>query len=913
MSFLKKILGRVYKNSGQGFNLKNQMMKKAVVAEETGYLPDTLTPLEDFDETGQMQPKQVDPSYSVAMERYIDQNVNESQLPPIPSEWVDDINLRMHFQNIAQQRIGNMSESFVSRAFQATMMAKEAPVSPQQQAPQQQSPQQQGDDYVDIDTDLVTKFLDTPHALSVLDSISTSILQSGYSQVNNKDTADARAWQSVAFALGPPIAKKRGEGIRRDQRFNYFLFNPDKMPVDISRDYQQFLVANPEIKTDQAIEYLKSNFGDKLITALNEDINNNDPSIKQWILKQEGHVAKDETDEQIGVSLTGGGDDADAYNLQEEDIGSMNLNRVEQREKDVREISDEKNSLTRSVKAFAKLYIQDVVRDMKEVLSKAVESSYNKYPGKESYNIERMNLFNKKLLDQYLEIFNSDPVIDPKTGAVSFRKYQQDPKNPNKQIYTARIDIPQEDIISIFKGNIEKDVTDLYRDIKDQRKEGKADFDILNWFKKSQDKGILPHTALQDSYKKAYIIKSIIRNALKKNTIDGIASNPEHIFTGSKEMGSEEMLKMLYQLSNSDEQGISKEERKRRVARYIDMTEKDAQNPKGGNYEMYKTFADMKRQNLEPGSEESKEMANSMKPYAQYDSMYLMEGLNDAKQNQSDPYHSDVFKAFLGALNPHKRVRTGKLSNIYNSLMGKGEEYKEDVSMLSKKEAIQYRNLKLSKMRYESTLQDKEKAIETQHVKIKKVTDKYHARISKALISANKKRKIQGLRDMSMGEYVGKPEWDGKSPLHYEDYIRAGINKAKDSLWGKDEATHWRDFGPMRQIETIKNREPQPTYNEAGDRIEPPIRSQNVQFIKNKIQEANLALDEFRKTHKITDIQDRMAEALCKTYLVKIASIKETVSRYSNMKIAFNVSIFNNMVQDIHNNFELEFNKIFGI
>lgn len=894
MSFLKKILKRINKSSiNKSFNLKKYANKKIAYLEEEE-LGAGLTSLEQFEAPAMSPEVEIDEQTSTSMRRYIDQNANVQQMAPMPADWINDINLRMHFQNLAQQVMGNMSEAFVSRALQSTEVSQEAPPS-------------MGEDWqsvmADFDVDLVESFFSSPNVSSILQSVSNSIKQSGYKQGVDDDTAREIAQEAVMIALGKPGQKQRG-GTRRDQRFNYFLSNPDKMPPHIAQDFR----SNSSGGTDESIAYLRDNYGQELIQALSEQITNEDPSVKQWVLKNSGNVGN-VIEESLGESLTGG--DERGTNIQDTDIAKSNLERIQQRDQDIRLTEDQRKAVQDKATAiFANKYLGDVVKDMGDALSQSIESSYNKFDEKKEYGVERMNMFTRMLVDQYQDLLTSQGQIDANGDMV----FSND---------DGRIIVPSDTIKDIFAGNMNVSDEELYKVIEQQRKEGMPNFDIIDWFKR-QGKSVLTHSSLQKEYKKEFALKTRIKNLVKQ----GYDEQAILAYALQKSDGGEytnQELKNTLDRSSNAIGATDSDEYNRRLARYIRM----AANPLGDKY--YEQLGMYSGQSMKKEQGEGyQEAKKSMKPFAQHDVRYLMEGLQDAKQDESKNYPSDVFKAFMGSLNPHKKVRQDYFPEIYKNLIGKNdEEYHEDISMLNESQRDEFLKLEKIKNHYQNSLQMKENVIQKEQTKADKKVTSYHNKIKKAYEQHLDRLKKQGFPPISLGDFIGVPEWDGESLLSKEDYIRMvtdrsiNIGKAIDVLWGEEgKIYNYKVMPPLQKIELLRNRETQKAKDpdtgqlilgKDGQPLDANIRLQSVAYIQDKLSQIEAQLEEFKNVHNMTPSQYNMASALCKDYFRKMASIENLSNIYQGMKMASVAVDLDIMVSQIEKKFKKDFDNILGM
>lgn len=939
MSFLKKILKRIEKSSKSvGFNLKKHVNKKLAWMEEED-LGAGLTPLQQFDTPAKVTPPAapIDPSINIAMEKYINQNANAEQLAPMPPEWISDIGLRMNFQNLAQNILGNMSEAFVSRALQATEVMQEEP--PQEAQPAQEETWQSLGDF---DIDLVETFFSSPNIQQTIQSISNSIMKSGYRQGIDADTAEEIVLESAKIALGQPGVKQRGGGSRRDQRFNYFLFNPQKMPPNVA---QALNAQGQPSNTDESIAFLKENFGEELIQALYEQVANEDPSIKQWVLKSSGNVGS-VIEKSLGTSLTGGEDRG--TNIQDSDIGEMHKNRVQQRETDIRLIDSQKDQITKAALSFSRLYIQDIIYGMKDILSGAVESAYAQYP-ENADKIERMQVFNKQLLDQYLKLSMVMPEIDAKGNAVF--------KN-NEGQFT----IPQEELVNLFKGQIDRPAAEIANEIIEDRKREEVGFDIGKWFKEGiagkKGRSVLEHRSLQNSYKNAFDIKTAILEAYKSGKVDikSIASNPGQFFTGTEGqvvrdaqgkivrdeqgqpervggMDSKDMVYALNKLSNADGE-MSEGDRAVRRERFVKRTVTEAAdlaNPKN-NFNLYKKFID---KDFKGKTSDESKAVNSMRPNAQWDVRYLMNGLNAEKNNKEKNKFSDVFQAFFGALNPHKKVRQ-EFPDIYKNIMGKNdEEFQEDTSMLNSVDRNEFLQLEKLRNHFQESLDIKNKTIESEENKAKKLAARHHAKIGKEYEKHLSMLKSQGMPPISLGDFVGVPDWNGEDILSKDQY--AGIVQNRGLNIGKIIETLWRVPGkdykqkklvpPMTKIEEMGGTDINLYRDKAGKLKEKPrrewldpqnpeyvaanIRQQGIPFIQNKLQEVETQLAEFKNIHKMSESKYRILSALCKNYHLKMASIERLQNSYQGNKFASVVVDLDVLTCEIEKKFGEDFDSIF--
>jgi len=896
MSFLKKILKKTSKFcSNKGFNLKKYANKKLAYLEEEE-LGKGLTPLQQFEAPATTTIDTVDPSITAAMERYIDQNVNSEQILPMANEWVSDVNLRMHFQNLAQKMLGNMSEAFVSRALQSTEISQE-------EIPQAGETWQSLGEY---EVDLVEAFLNSPNAYQTIQSISNSIMQSGYKQGIDKDTAEEISLEAVKIALGAPSARQGGGSLRRDQRFNYFLYNGDRMPPEVYQAYQKFRMENSSSNIDDSIKFLKDNFGEVLIQTLSEQIANEDPSIKQWVLKNSGNVGSKVIERSLGTSLTGG--EERGSSLQDTDIEKSNLERIERREKDIRLTEDQKQAIQkRSTAIFAHKYLADVVKDMSEVLSQSIENSYNKFDGKKEYGVERMNMFTRMLVDQYEDLLNSQGKIDAQ-GDMVF-------ENNN-----GRIIVPTDTVKDIFAGNMDISDEEIYEVLSQQRKEGMPKFDVLDWFKR-QGQSVLTHSSLQQEYKKEFALKTRIKDLYNKGYDEQAILAYALEKADGGEYSNQEIKDKLNRSSNAV--GVTdSEEYKRRLTRYIRMT----LNPLGDKH--YNQLEKYSKQVMKGKGYE--EALNSMKPFAQHDVRYMMEGLQDVKQDEAKDYPSDIFQAFMGSLNPHKKVRQDYFPEIYKNLIGKNdEEYQEDTSMLNEPQRQEFLKLEKIKNHYQDSLQSKENAIQKEQDKADNKIASYHNKIKKAYEKHLDLLKKQGFSPISLGDFVGVPNWDGESLLNKEDYVRIvtdrgiKIGKAIDVLWGRDDIEYtYKTMPPLKKIEILRNRETQKARNpetkelilgKDGKPLDANIRQQSVAYIENKIRDIESRLEEFRRINNMSESQYNIASSLCRNYFRKIASIESLASNYQGIKLA-EVSVdLDILIKNIEEKFTEDFDSIFRL
>lgn len=932
MSFLKKILKRVEKSSkNKAFNLK----KFAWMEQEE--LGTGLTPLQQFDAPASPAPTEqvIDPSVSMAMEKYIDQNANAEQLNPMPPEWISDMNLRMNFQNVAQNMLGNMSEAFVSRALQATEIMQETPPQGEQPAQEETWQSQMGD----FDIDLVESFFSSPNIEQTIRYISSSIMKSGYRQGIDNDTAEEIALEAVKIALGKPGEKQRG-GTRRDQRFNYFLSNPDKMPPDVAQAYR---TQAQSMGPDEAIAFLKDNFGEQLMQSMLKQVIGGDPSIKQWVLKNSGNVGS-VVEKSLGTSLTGG--EERGTNIQDSDIEEMHRNRIQQREEDFRLIDSQKDMISKAALSFSRLYIVDIVRGMKKALSSAVERSYNQYP-KFADKIERMQIYNNKLLDQYEQIAMQMPTIDADGGATfTLPSYDASGKIIPRTVQ-GQFSIPQKDLIDMFGGKLEGSAEDISNDIINQRRRGEVDFDIGDWFRQGAEgqkgKSILPYREVQDSYTDAYNVKKQILDSYQVKDALSMANDPLSIFKGIQGrvlkdesgkvvreqdgqpkveggMTSQQMVETLDKLSNID-RNTPKTERQSRRERFINRTINESHDSKN-SLDNYRRISEMKWQ---PGDESK----NSLRPNAQWDVKYLMEGLNAEKNDTDKNKFSDVFQAFIGALNPHKKIRQGEMGQYYKNLMGKNdEEFREDTSMLNGKEREEFTVLEKIKNNLQENLNVKEQSLATTRKKADVKAKAYHNKIQKAYEKHLKMLKTQGMPPIELGDYVGVPNWDGESVLTPEDYTRIvqdrgiKIGKIIDTLWGSDDKTYTRQtMPPLRKIEQLTNKpvlyltDPITKKTRLNPKTNKPmpanIRQQGYNYIKSELDKVEADIEKFKQTHNMTQSQYNMASALCKQYLTKMASIERLQNSCQGIKLASIVVDLDILTCDIEEKFNKDFDNIF--
>lgn len=889
MSFLKKILKKVNNsNTNKGFNLKKYARNKLAWMEEEE-LGAGLTPLEQFETPVMPTEGQVPPEVSMAMEKYIDQNANVPQISPMPSEWIEDISLRINFQTLAGNMLGNMADSFVANAFEATNIAKEAPTAQPPQEEQAETWQSLGD----FDVDLVQAFLGSPNIERTLGSIASSIMQSGYRRGIDRDTAEEVALEAVRVALGPPESKMKG-GVRRDQRFNYFLTNSDKMPVDVAQD---FYAKTTGAKTDDAIAFLKDNYGDILMQALHEQVMNDDPSVKQWVLKNSGNVGKEVIDKPLGTSLTGG--EERGTHLQDTDIAKLQEERVIQQGQDVRLTEDQKQLLqTQATELFAQRYLGGITKDMESVLSQAIENSYNKFGGKKAYSVERMNMFNRMLIDQYRDLLNSKGQIDAQGDMV----FAND---------DGRVIVPSATVEDIFAGKIEEKPEKLYEEIAKLRKEGNPKFDVMDWFKR-QGQSILTHSALQKEYKKELDLKNRIRDLAKRGHSEASIANIALTSAGGQgDASTQELVEALNRSSNVVE-GLEPEERARRIQRYIHM----ALDPIGDEYlKQLGIYAGFKMK----GKDRDLGAKKSMKPFAQHDSRYLMEGLQDVKQDQSKKYPSDIFQAFMGSLNPHKKVRQDYFPQIYKDLIGSNdEEYQEDTSMLNEPQRNEFLKLEKAKKNYEDSLARKENTINAEKSKAEKKAVSHHNRIQREYDKYLKTLKSQGLNPITLGEYVGVPNWNGKEILSHEDYIRLvkdrglRIGKLVDALWGAPGKEYpYKTMPHMKKIEDLENAPVRYVPHAKKGQVPARIDNQSASYIREQLDAINATIDQFKADNNMTESQYNMASSVCQGYLKKMARIDSLQSRYQQMKMASAMLDLDILVIGIEKKFIEDFDNIF--
>lgn len=876
MSFLKRILRKINKSSeSKGFNLKKF---NALTKEE---LPENLTALDEFQPTPTAAPQIEGPvrpnvNEDDIMRAYISQNYGAFPMSPMDDSWVESSLTHSKFIAIANEVLGPNAEAFISQALQSTEISKETPTTIE------------GDwqSLGGFSSDLVASYSGSSNYQENLNQVANSIKGSSFfPQVQDDSTSQLIAHEAVKVALASP--EQRGKPGAFDQRFNFFLSSSGFKYLD-----PQVADAVIEIEgTPNKLNFLKENYGDILIEKMNELAELGDRDITAWVLKSTGKLDKGTVQQIVDQSLTGGDEGSRGTDIQDMDIEKMNRSRVEQREQDFEYVKSQTDEVSRAAAAFMKEYIGNIKSDMKEAVAMSLEDAYNIYgPQKGDSSIERISIYLKQLLGQYDKIFNDNTII-PR------------PDSEGNVIFSNQggsITIPKEYLSNVFQGDISKPAEQLYKDIQAYSESGGGGADILEWFKKN-DKGIVTYESLSKAYEEVYDLKKNILSQLSRN------QSPDIIIEALG--GDRDILDKYANVVN----GIGTDEIRKRRHRFIERTRQQSQVSDEASVNHLKNMQEIalekKRQDKKGIGSKEESIRNtgkyrSLRANVQWDIDKLMAPLARIQETQKnsfeEPFKADVFKALIGALNPHVKVREGNNKKYYNKLIG--IESQDDIKI----EGVDSRIIsQLEKMTnsYNGILRAKamkQKALDKLEDTYKKQYQSYNNKIINKLDAENKKRQKTKTPSILPEEYVGMEGWTGDTPLPPNVYARLAFEK-KVGI-GKAEEVLTKVLGKM---ELIKNREPK----KGG--LKTDIRDFGLNAVSERLEVAKKELDEFKRQNGLTGSQVSLAMSAYNRYMEKISAIQNIQKRAITIKMSSRTILYNEVEKNIKKEYEDTLRHIF--
>jgi len=920
MSFLKKIAKKINQSCGfNGFNLKKYTIKKA----EERWSPDTLDSLESFNENRTVERNQIEDlekaRLAALIERqmrgYISQNANTPNPDPLPEEW-RDVDMMYDFQNIAMQMLGRGADSFITKVIQQTQVAdplkRDIPVTDVDPVPipakeKTLAPTPKSQDALG----LAGKFHETPNKDKILGDIITGIMR--LRNINDPIMAKNIANRAIDFALGSPEKQERyktlpsGEKIaldRKDQRINFFLNNPSKLPPKIKEDLDAFTTnISMNAQTDEeldnptennikkmSMDFLKSNptYEKELLKELERLIEIEDPAVATHVLKQQGQTSKEDTNE---------------------DISKNDLKRKEQIAVSDYAKGVKLNEVEKAASAYARYYLSNVVQDMKESVALAIEEAY-KNTNIPRGQIERSTHYSKRLLSQFDNLFNDNNVsIDQGTGGVEFKNDE------------GKVVIPIDYLQEAFREdlNVEPDMTrspeDLYNTIMEYREKGKKEQDIAKWFGNS-NRGTVTFKGIGDGYAELYSLKESILKKLEEGFLpETLASNPSHL-------GGSQIQGYLDKYSNVFG-NISENEKEERRKRFIEWTSDQIKIPGERNYlDAYKEAFDIvnalktlsSQKDLDKDSllkynnliKKYREIARKWKANAQLDIGVLVPSLinvrDNAKNREGEGLHMDTFRGFMSAANPHKNVRK---TDAYKYLMNTGQDQKDErVESLPDKTRTEYNKL----INNIETLKNQRRIVQDKYNAAKENYDKRIEMANKQIANGLDKKNISLPEGGKMGisEYTGidKDRYSGNESLTIPEYEQISRRRGVPTV---KVIQKMKDFA--EQMNTLKNRKTVAQPVQKGKLGRLPVKGDGLNSYEVRIQQAEDELKEFEDKLGWNRETSSLAKTLYYNYFKKVSSLQLMKDRYSNLKVASDISIVDALIEKVEREYQISFNK----
>jgi len=116
-----------------------------------------------------------------------------------------------------------------------------------------------------------------------------------------------------------------------------------------------------------------------------------------------------------------------------------------------------------------------------------------------------------------------------------------------------------------------------------------------------------------------------------------------------------------------------------------------------------------------------------------------------------------------------------------------------------------------------------------------------------------------------------------------------------------------KDFA--EQMSSLKNRKTVAKPGKKGEIGRVPIQGDGLNSYEVRIQQAKDALKKFETDLGWDEVKSAMVREIYYKYSSKINSLRQMKDRYSNMKVASDISIVDTLIQDVEREYRVSFNK----
>ncbi|MFW6025653.1 MAG: hypothetical protein ACOCRX_04860 [Candidatus Woesearchaeota archaeon] len=442
--------------------------------------------------------------------QYLKENIGSNNPDPLsPAIWQDD-RAWLFFQNIVNNQLGTNADAFINNVVINTkaVLGEQSSEYDKQEYQEYLQQQQQGG----IEgQDIVEKYYISGAMNDIVEYLT---------QKRGLDENDANyiAYDAAAYNLGTP------KGNSLDQRFNFFLNNPDYIPDSVFQSLgnellQRFDIKNkrdfinyattyrkPTTEQRELIDFLKNNVGDKLLGILYDSVT--DPEVKDWASRNINWVVLSKKDPR-DFSLE--------HNMREEGNQSEKEDFVTDERKVKGTESFEEEDTDRIISIFAEEYLGKKINEMKKIKDDVVNNMYQ--GDSKNQNIaEKLDIYIDAIEKQVNELFSLNADQANKRTIRNTRRY----KNAIGSLGIPR-NIIQDVVKHIVKqsGNLNKSISNLTDDeIKNMIKDYNiSKEDLISWM--PEWKNVITTSSIIEKYNRAGEIKNKIKELQKRGYNDG--------------------------------------------------------------------------------------------------------------------------------------------------------------------------------------------------------------------------------------------------------------------------------------------------------------------------------------------------------------------------------------------------------
>lgn len=642
---------------------------------------------------------------------YIQENFNSQDPKPLDIEIWQDPNALQYFKSIVNDSFGYNADQFLNKVENNTMQFYQ-----QQQTQQQYQQQQQG---ADIDSDIPKQFYMSGEMQDMVDYL---VKRRGI----DNNMANEVAYEAIEYNLGEP----KGEH-RTDQRFNFFIYNPDYIPDNILDDLsEQFEKLGIEERKDfvkyiskrggataekkELMHLLKDNYGNILLDILRNSFS--DMTVKEWAarflhkflsIKQNVHSID------FVVSPEGGVAEKD---LLEDEVNNAHKKlREEVGNEETEEINTE-----RIISLFIEELLNDKLKKVQGLKNDIVNKMYN--GDEKSENIaDKIDFYIDAIINQFDNLFSLDS-IGGKTDDITRKTIRNTRQYKNA---LGSLQIPKKIIQDVF-GYIAQQAQDMGKEIT-QLDDGEirdivknyniSNPDLMDWM--PEWRKICPQNVIMERYKKIANLKSKIKELQKRGYEDGksiintFTKDDMEYFNDNLQEALNFINRTLGQQNIDEWKKAERHEKKEQeinelmglrntikeiqsgefdnsigplsdTAQVIDVINKTPYSKiLNNNLESFEEQVNFVNDTLDKGEDEIKKMNKEMRK--QYQGIFqpksefavkakdVMRNAYDIKKQ--DKYDDEIFRMLFSVISPHKSVKT--FGNEGKGIASDGKTYTE--------------------------------------------------------------------------------------------------------------------------------------------------------------------------------------------------------------------------------------------